>query len=163
VSDTPSTWPPRHAARENIQLAARLLGGFELTVLGVLLALGLVSAPLSGDPARAPVFYLGDTLVTATAGGLAVGSLMVPWMLALALSVPLALGTFYAVYRLARHDPRPALVAATAWLLIATPLLIVGGAAVTTASQLPLMLGLLVFGTWPAARPHTNPGWSQTR
>ena len=75
-----------------------------------------------------------------------------PWALALAVFLPLAFGSLYAVVRLARHDPRPALVVATAWLVTAAPLVIAGGTSVGAALQFPVTLALLVYGTWPAAR-----------
>ena len=152
MSESPTTWPPRRAAPESFQFAARLLAGVHLTMLGVGLVWTLVAWLTRDDAVRSLVFYVGGPLAHATADGLAFGSVTVPWALALAVFLPLAFGSLYAVVRLARHDPRPALVVATAWLVTAAPLVIAGGTSVGAALQFPVTLALLVYGTWPAAR-----------
>ncbi|MEW6224098.1 MAG: hypothetical protein AB1627_05660 [Chloroflexota bacterium] len=152
VSESPTTWPPRRVAPEGFQFGARLLAGIHLTMLAVLLLWMIVSFLTSDDGGRAPVFYVGGPLAHATADGLAFGSVTVPGALALAVFLPLAFGSLYAVVRLARHDARPALVLEAAWLVIAAPLVVAGGSSVGAAFQFPLALALLVFGTWPAAR-----------
>jgi cellulose synthase/poly-beta-1,6-N-acetylglucosamine synthase-like glycosyltransferase len=141
MPEGPAVWPPRETAREAFPFAARFLAGLYLTCLGALMSFALLvatwAAVVVGDPGFRSSFEFTGMVVAVTGRGLAVGSLSVSWLLAIAVYMPLAAFSMFGVIQLARGIAGPALIVVATWLVISAIVTPLGGLPLRACSRLP--------------------------